>query len=295
MKRLCLCIAGIFIQISAQDIQVKMVTDSYMDIPIPVIGKVKVSIIKTTYLAKNLRKTIDSFAGDGFFFRWIVGMVSNTTGEIVDINSRRAWKYNTDDQEYWTIPFIEEDSDDESGEDENQNDNNRSISYSFSFSNDNDVDEEEDLTSVTRSGGDKIENIHGFRVRKWTTTVSRGNDRIVIDEWAIKALPLLRLADSLNREIELARGTPDSLLNLLRFGSGFSNNETLLGVPGLGSLIEVSGINSISGEVIKGDVSFFEDGKSKAGFGSEVVEIYAETFDSSFYTIPEEYERIENE
>ena len=272
-----------------------MVTESYMDIPIPVIGKVKVSIIKTTYLAKNLRKTIDSFAGDGFFFRWIVGIVSNTTGEIVDITSRQAWEYNTDDQEYWAIPFMDEDSDDESEENEDQNDGNRSLSNSISFNEENGADDGENLTSVTRSGGDKIENIHGFRVRKWTTTVFRGNDQIIIDEWAVKALPLLRLADSLNREIELARGTPDSLLNLLRFGSGFSNNETLLGVPGLDSLIEVSGINSISGEVIKGDVSFFEDGKSKAGFGSEVVEIYAETFDSSFYTIPEGYERIENE
>ena len=295
MKRLLLCIVAIFIQISAQDIQVKMVTDSYMDIPFPVIGPVKVSIIKTTYLAKNLRKTIDSLVGDGFLFHWFVGMLSTTTGEIVDITSRQAWEYNKDDQEYWTIPFIDEASDDESEENEDQNDDKRSINFSFDFNNQNDLDDGTDLENITRSGGDKIENIHGFRVRKWTTTLSKGDDRIVIDEWAIKELPLLRLADSLNREIELARGTPDSILNIFRFGKGFSNNETLLDVPGLDSLIEVSGIKPITGDVIKGDVSFFENGESKAGFGSDVIEIYAENFDSLYFNIPEEYERVEVE
>ena len=85
------------------------------------------------------------------------------------------------------------------------------------------------------------------------------------------------------------------ILNLLRFGSGFSNNETLLDVPGLDSLIEVSGIKPITGDVIKGDVSFFENGESKAGFGSDVIEIYAENFDSLYFNIPEEYERVEVE
>ena len=65
-------VSGVSIQILAQDIQVKMVTDSYMDIPIPVIGKVNISIKKTTYLAKNMRKTVDSFSGDGFFSNWII-------------------------------------------------------------------------------------------------------------------------------------------------------------------------------------------------------------------------------
>ena len=85
------------------------------------------------------------------------------------------------------------------------------------------------------------------------------------------------------------------ILNIFRFGKGFSNNETLLDFPDLDSLIEVSGIKPITGDVIKGDVSFFENGESKAGFGSDVIEIYAENFDSLYFNIPEEYERVEVE
>ena len=273
--------------------QVKMVTDSYMDIPIPVIGKVKVSIKKTTYLAKNMRKTVDSFSGDGFFSNWIIGMMSSTTGEVVDITSTQAWEYNEDDREYWIIPFIHEGHED--GPEGNEDQDNRSISYSFSFSVKDDTNDGDELTNIKRVGSEKIKNIHGFRVREWVTTVSRGNDRIVIDEWAVRTLPVLRLADSLNREIELARGTPDSVIDLFGFGSGFSNNEILLGIPSLDSLMDVSDIDPIDGEVIKGNVSFFKDNGLEASFGSEIIEIYAETFDPLFYTIPEGYDHIENE
>ena len=273
--------------------QVKMVTDSYMDIAIPVIGKVKVSIKKTTYLAKNMRKTVDSFSGDGFFSNWIIGMVSSTTGEVVDITSAQAWEYNEDDREYWIIPFIHEGHKEGPEGDEDQE--NRSISYSFSFSDKDDTNDGDELTNIKRVGSEEIKNIHGFRVREWATTVSRGNDQIVIDEWAVRTLPVLRLADSLNREIELARGTPDSVIDLFRFGSGFSNNEILLGIPSLDSLMDISDIDPIDGEVIKGNVSFFKDDELEAGFGSEIIEIYAETFDPLFYTIPEGYDHIENE
>ena len=37
------------------------------------------------------------------------------------------------------------------------------------------------------------------------------------------------------------------------------------------------------------------DDELDAGFGSEIIEIYAETFDPLFFTIPEGYDNIENE
>ena len=220
-------------------------------------------------------------------------MVSSTTGAVVDITSTQAWEYNEDDQEYWTVPFIHKSNKDGPEDDEDQE--NRSINYSFSFGDKDDSIDEDELTNIRRVGSEKLNNIHGFRAREWITTLSRGNDRIVIDEWAIRALPVLRLADSLNREIELARGTPDSVIDLFRFGSGFSNNEILLGIPSLDSLMDISDIDPIDGEVIKGNVSFFKNDELEAGFGAEIIEIYAETFDPLFYTIPEGYDLIENE
>ena len=117
----------------------------------------------------------------------------------------------------------------------------------------------------------------------------------IINEGSVRELPLLHLADSLNREVLISKGVSDTLIAISRYGSGLSNNEMILGATSLDSLYQVYGISPISGEIIKGNVEKVEKGDddSNMSFGIEMIELYAETYDENKFTIPDDYEFID--
>ena len=53
----------------------------------------------------------------------------------------------------------------------------------------------------------------GKQSKKWVTTfTSTKGNRLVLEEWSVPELPQLRLADSLNRALELELGKPQKFL-----------------------------------------------------------------------------------
>ena len=140
-----------------------------------------------------------------------------------------------------------------------------------------------------------MENIHGFRTKKRTPTLEFSEFKWIIDEWSVRELPLLRLADSLNREILISKGVSDTLIAISRYGSGLSNNEMILGATRLDSIYQVHGIPSIPGEIIKGNVKKVEKGDddSNMSFGIEMIELYAESYDGKRFVIPDDYDFID--
>ena len=89
----------------------------------------------------------------------------------------------------------------------------------------------------------------------------------------------------------MSLGTPDSIIFASTYGAGLSNNEMVLGSSELDSLMIVFNIIPINGEIIKGDVRL--RGKinddSDVSFGTEIVELYAEDFDSSTFSLNKNY------
>jgi len=271
----------------SEDLQVKMLTKSFADVP--VVGRVH--HLQTTYLAKNQRNIIQTTSIESGFFSFMAGVfsdVKDTTGTLIDAKGQ-AWDYNINDKEYWIL------SDDTETDENSDDEDSKRYEYTISFDSDGQSKDENKIISVSRIGHNEMEDIHGFRTKKWTTTLQFSESKIIIDEWAVNEFSLLRLADSLNREILRSRGAPDSLVAMMRYGSGLSNNEMILGLTKMDSVYNEYDVVPIPGEIIKGDVRMFKDNSDDphGNFGTEVVELYAENYDEKRFTIPDDYELVD--
>ena len=258
-----------------QDIQIRMKTKSYFDAPF--IGKV--DMYQTTFLAKKQRNTQNTLGIQKKIFGFIANLISDisdTTGHLIMANGKQ-WEYNTDKKEYWSPEYFHE---------ENKDDDDKSKEVSFTIG-----DGENDIIYVSRVGYDDLESIHGFRAKKYTTTFETLESKIEIDEWAVRELPLLRLADSLNKEILLMIDSPDSVISASTYGAGLSNNEMVLGSSNLDSIMLVYDIVPITGEIIKGDVRLRgkKNDESDVTFGTEIIELYAQNYNSKRFSIGIEY------
>lgn len=257
-----------------QDIQIRMKTKSYFEAPL--IGNV--DMYQTTFLAKKQRNTQNTLGIQKKIFGFIANLISDisdTTGHLIMANGNQ-WEYNTDKKEYWSPENIDEENKDIDGSKE--------IRFTIG-------DGENDIIFVSRVGYDNLESIHGFRAKKYTTTFETIESKIEIDEWAVKELPLLRLADSLNKEILLMIDSPDSVISASTYGAGLSNNEMVLGSSNLDSIMLAYDIIPIKGEIIKGDVRLRgkKNDESDVTFGTEIIELYAQNYNSKRFSIGLEY------
>ncbi len=264
----------------AQEIQIRMKTKSYFDAP--VIGKV--NLYQTTVLAKNQKNTYETANIEKRFFGFLAGLfsdINDTTGHLITDDGRQ-WEYNINEREYWIYPDEDEalKSDDEK----------ESKKISFTVGNEN-----SEILSISRISSERIDDIHGFKAKKYTTIFETSENKIEIDEWAVKELSLLKVADTLNKNLLLSLGIPDSIIFASTYGAGLSNNEMVLGSSELDSLMLVFNITPIKGEIIKGDVRL--RGKinddSDVSFGTEIVELYAEDFDPRTFSLDKDY-KIKN-
>ena len=260
----------------AQEIQIRMKTKSYFDAP--VIGKV--NLYQTTVLAKNQKNTYETANIEKRFFGFLAGLfsdINDTTGHLITDDGRQ-WEYNINEREYW---IYTDDNEVLKPDDEKE-----SKKISFTVGNAN-----SEILSISRISSERIDDIHGFKAKKYTTTFETSENKIEIDEWAVKELSLLKVADTLNKNLLLSLGIPDSIIFASTYGAGFSNNEMVLGSSELDSLMLVFNISPIYGEIIKGDVRL--RGKinddSDVSFGTEIVELYAEDFDPRTFSLDKDY------
>ena len=257
------------------DIQIRMKTKSYFDAPF--VGKV--DMYQTTFLAKKQRNTQNTLGIQKKIFGFIANLISDisdTTGHLIMANGKQ-WEYNTDKKEYWSPEYFDE-------ENKDNDDGSKEISFTVG-------DGENDIIFVSRVDHDDLESIHGFKAKKYTTTFETLESKIEIDEWAVTELPLLRLADSLNKEILLMIDSPDSVISASTYGAGLSNNEMVLGSSNLDSIMLVYDIVPITGEIIKGDVRLRgkKNDESDVTFGTEIIELYAQNYNFKRFSIGLEY------
>ena len=219
----------------AQEIQIRMKTKSYFDAPL--IGKV--NLYQTTVLAKNQKNTYETANIEKRFFGFLAGLfsdINDTTGHLITDDGRQ-WEYNINEREYWIY------TDDE--ETLKPDDEKESKKISFTVGNEN-----SEILSISRISSERIDDIHGFKAKKYTTTFETSENKIEIDEWAVKELSLLKVADTLNKNLLFSLGIPDSIIFASTYGAGLSNNAMVLGSSELDSLMLVFNIIPIKGEII---------------------------------------------
>ena len=261
--------------IFCQDMQIVMETKSYFNAP--VVGKI--NLYQTTFLAKNQKNTIEVTSIEKRLFGFLAGLISDvndTTGHLTTFDGKQ-WGYNKNNKEYWD--YLKKQS-----SEKNNESNSKSVSFSVGDSGD-------EFLFISRKEHDGLEKIYGFQTKKYTTIFETIKNRIKIDEWAVKELSLLRIADTLNKDLLVLLGTPDSVIMTSTYGAGLSNNKAVIGSPKLDSLVSQFSIEPIKGEIIKGDVKVVdkESDETSLSFGTEIVELYAEDFDPRTFFLDKDY------
>ena len=242
-----------------------------MAFDIPYVGPIN-RVEKITF-GPNMRHSIESSKAERFYARLFI---NKSKGKIIDINGHNFWKYDIEDEEYWTVPFEKALYKKDTTKIDKENSGKKRSAWSMNLG-----DEDNPVEDVSR-----IENydvtLFGKQSKKWVTTFTSANgNRLVLEEWSIPELPQLRLADSLNRALELELGKPDSIIT--PFGRGFSN--MMLKIENIPHELE-----QISGEVIKTVIKSYEDNESKFSMELELTKMDIENFDISRFRVPTDYE-----
>ena len=205
----------------------------------------------------NMRHSVETTKAERFYARMFV---NESKGKIIDNNSNNYWKYDIEDKEYWAVPF-------------------EKALYKKDTTSTDDDDPVEDISRTEKNDV----NIFGKQSNKWVTTfTSAKGNRLILEEWSVSELPALRLADSLNRALELKLGKPDSIITPI--GKGFSSMMIRIrDAPYI--------LDQIPGEIIKANIKSYKKDKKEPDFsmGIKITRLDSETLNMNNFRVPKEY------
>ena len=202
----------------------------------------------------NMRHSVETTKAERFYARMFV---NESKGKIIDNNSNNYWKYNIEDKEYWAVPF-------------------EKALYKKDTTSTDDDDPVEDISRTEKNDV----NIFGKQSNKWVTTfTSAKGNRLILEEWSVSELPALRLADSLNRALELKLGKPDSIITPI--GKGFSSMMIRIrDAPYI--------LDQIPGEIIKASIKSYKK-EPDFSMGIKITRLDSETLNMNNFRVPKEY------
>ena len=256
----------------AQSQQVTM--ELTMVFEIPYIGPIN-RVEKITF-GPNMRHSIENSNAERFYARLFV---NESKGKIIDKNNHNFWKYDIEDKEYWVEPFEKALYKQDTTKINKEDSGKKRSSWSTTIG-----DDDNPVEDVSR-----IENydviLLGKQSKKWVTTVTSTNgSRLILEEWSVPELPQLRLADSLNRALELELGKPDSVIT--HFGRGFSN--MILTIENSPHELE-----PIPGEIIKATINNYDDDDEPSfSMKLEITKLISEAFERRYFLVPGNYKKI---
>ena len=212
---------------------------------------------------------------------WVLRrMFNKDNGEIMIAGEKNILKYDNKEEEYWLITI-----DEYFKKSEKDTIDNRSSERDLFFS---DVFEEffensEDKLLIQREKTSQVDNINGFRAKKWNTTIQNSRQKLFFEEWLVQELPLKDTFDSLKLDlIGSLNPTKDQ------------NNKTpfiLSSDDFVWSADSTAVLDSLEGTIVQGKMYCEHEFLKSISF--EIKELYTIAFDAASFTIPETYERIE--
>ena len=285
----------------AQDMQVKYVVAYTIDVDW--VGEIE------TVSEITVSPGYGKFHGQLNPKRWIFRMFGGQRGMIKVPGTENVMGYNAKRKTYWVTPpgedplFADTNWGDESDEESEEKEDTEEVSVTIGTEEEgsntqqfgrkywfvkiaNDIFKDDDaIPSIERNLNDGIEEINGFRTKKWTTTISTETNNMNIEEWVVDELPL---RDSLYAYIASTSEANNELINNIDRVK-FSSQDFILGVDSSYTIKKLDKIIVMAKLTVDSDNGWIQS----ALF--EIRELYTVPFDALSYTIPEEYERIEIE
>ena len=258
--------------IFAQNMQIKYVTEFSWDAK--VIGEVIIE--NEEYIAQGFYKMNSKMYPKSWVLR---RMFNENDGEIMIRGEKNILKYNSKDKEYWLIN-IDEYFNKGKKDTVSQSPISRSLFFSIIF--ENLIDSTVDEFIIQREKGSQLENINGFRAKKWTTTIQSSKQKLLFEEWLVKELSLKDTLDSLKLDI---MGSFNSNKDRSRISNMFSSEDFIR------SADSTAVVDSLEGRIVQAKMQIEHEFFKSMSF--EIKELYTVSFDASSFTIPEAYKRIE--
>jgi len=241
--------------------------------------------------------------------RWIFRLFGGQRGFIKVPGTENFLGYNVKRKRYWVTPLGEDplfadmnwvDESDEEVEgkkdaedvsvtvktEEEDSNTQKSGKESWFIKIANDIFKDDDASPrIERTLNESIEEINGFRTKKWTTTISTKKNKMIIEEWVVDELPL---RDSLYAYISSTSEENNELINFID-SVKFSSQDFILGVDSSYTIKKSDEIIVMAKLGIDSNNGWVQS----ALF--EIRELYTLSFDPLTFTIPEDFERIEIE
>ena len=258
--------------IFAQNMQIKYVTEFSWDAK--VIGEVIIE--NEEYIAQGFYKMNSKMYPKSWVLR---RMFNENDGEIMIRGEKNILKYNSKDKEYWLIN-IDEYFNKGKKDTVSQSPISRSLFFSIIF--ENLIDSTVDEFIIKREKGSQLENINGFRAKKWTTTIQSSKQKLLFEEWLVKELSLKDTLDSLKLDI---MGSFNSNKDQSRISNMFSSEDFIR------SADSTAVVDSLEGRIVQAKMQIEHEFFKSMSF--EIKELYTVSFNASSFTIPEAYKRIE--
>ena len=258
--------------IFAQNMQIKYVTEFSWDAK--VIGEVIIE--NEEYIAQGFYKMNSKMYPKSWVLR---RMFNENDGEIMIRGEKNILKYNSKDKEYWLIN-IDEYFNKGKKDTVSQSPISRSLFFSIIF--ENLIDSTVDEFIIQREKGSQLENINGFRAKKWTTTIQSSKQKLLFEEWLVKELSLKDTLDSLKLDI---MGSFNSNKDRSRISNMFSSEDFIR------SADSTAVVDSLEGRIVQAKMQIEHEFFKSMSF--EIKELYTVSFNASSFTIPEAYKRIE--
>ena len=241
--------------------------------------------------------------------RWIFRIFGGQRGFIKVPGTENFLGYNAKRKRYWVTPpgedplFADMNWGDKSDEETEEKEDTEEVSVTIKTEEEgssapvygkeywfikiaNDIFKDDDASPrIERTLNESIEEINGFRTKKWTTTISTKNNKMIIEEWVVDELPL---RDSLYAYISSTSEENNELINFID-SVKFSSQDFILGVDSSYTIKKSDEIIVMARLGIDSNNGWVQS----ALF--EIRELYALSFDPLTFTIPEDFERIEIE
>ena len=230
--------------------------------------------------APGYYRSNEKFSPKKWIFRWYY--TEEGSIEIAGTDNRLG--YNAKSKEYWIEPpenhesIKEEEATTSELEENKKNREQPFINNLLTSFNERIFDGDESKPLINRLMSDSLEDVNGFRAKKWTTTISTNETKMIIEEWMV-----------------------DNLLLKDTFYSYYIGSDELgdKEIPSISSndfikdIDSTSSINNIDGHIVKAKLVVESDNAWVKSMEFEIRELYTIPFDASSFAIPEDYERVE--
>ena len=216
------------------------------------------------------------FSPKKWIFRWY--HVEEGSVQIAGTDNRLG--YNAKSKEYWIEPpenheSIKEEATTSELEENKKNREQPFINNLLTSFNESIFDGDESKPLINRLTSDSLEEVNGFRAKKWTTTISTDETKMVIEEWMVENLLLKDTFYS------YYIGSDDKDI------PSISSNDFIKDID------STSFIDALDGDIVKAKLVVESDNAWVKAMEFEIRELYTVPFDALSFAIPEDYKRVE--